>query len=41
MAFSLVREKKHKRGPKGLAVKWGYQESNLGPHPYQGCALTD
>jgi hypothetical protein len=22
-------------------VQWGYQESNLGPHPYQGCALTD
>ena len=20
---------------------WGYTESNCGPHPYQGCALTD
>src|SRR5690606_27258727 len=20
---------------------WGYLESNQGPHPYQGCALTD
>ncbi len=22
-------------------VVWGYQELNLGPHPYQGCALTN
>ncbi len=20
---------------------WAYQDLNLGPHPYQGCALTD
>ena len=20
--------------------KWAYEDSNLGPHPYQGCALA-
>jgi hypothetical protein len=23
------------------SVKWGYQDLNLGPLPYQGSALTD
>ena len=29
------------RPPKGPREQWGYTESNCGPHPYQGCALTD
>ena len=32
------------RGPRNSSTGtslWGYTESNCGPHPYQGCALTD
>jgi hypothetical protein len=40
-ACGAERANLHRRNFGELVSEWAHEDSNLGPHPYQGCALAN